>query len=186
MIFSRLELLSGLIQETECTVAGQSVALMDGVFSIHRLLEENKKNKGKTFVVGNGGSAGIASHHAVDLVNVAKVAAIPLVEPGLLSCMGNDYGYALSFSRPLEVMIQSSDLLVAISSSGRSQNILNACEMARSKGAKVVSFSGFRADNPLRKLGDVNVWTGKEDYGLVETAHFFILHTLIDSWGKNI
>lgn len=182
MITQRLDQFVNLIQETEGTVNGHVCAMGQVIRSVHELLGQSKTKGNRVFVIGNGGSAGIASHHVVDLVNVVKAAAVCVGEPGLLSCMGNDYGYEHTFSRPLEALTQPGDLLVAISSSGKSKNILNACDVVKKKGGSVVTLSGFQADNPLRKLGDVAIWAGKEDYGLVETAHFFILHTIIDTW----
>ena len=77
--------------------------------------------------------------------------------------------------------MREDDLLVAISSSGRSENILNACRVAEEKRGRVITLSGFSSKNPLRGMGDLNFWIDAKDYGLVETAHFFLLHTIIDS-----
>lgn len=171
-----------LIKETVCTVNGCDVSLDDAIAAVHVKLQTVKSQRNNVYVIGNGGSAGIASHHVVDLTNVVKAPAICVGEPGLMSCMGNDYGYEFTFSRPLEALTRSGDLLVAISSSGKSKNILNACEVVKKNGGTVVALSGFQADNPLRKAGDISIWTGKDDYGLVETAHFFVLHSIIDIW----
>jgi D-sedoheptulose 7-phosphate isomerase len=81
-------------------------------------------------------------------------------------------------------------VLIAISSSGKSANILNGVEAARAAGALVVSFSGFRDDNPLRRLGDINIYVRSMQYGFVEVAHQAIIHAILDldmgwkpSWG---
>jgi D-sedoheptulose 7-phosphate isomerase len=183
MIFKRLDDLSRLIHEAQVTLKnGETLPLPEAVSSVHRFFQSVKKEGRNIYLVGNGGSAGIVSHHAVDLVNVVKAPAVALVEPGLLTCIGNDYGYEQTFSKPLESLAHPGDLLIAVSSSGKSKNILNACETMRAKQGKVITLSGFRGDNPLRLLGDLNFWTGKDDYGLVETAHFFVLHTIIDLW----
>lgn len=150
--------------------------------AFYELLIEAKQKERKVFVIGNGGSSGIASHHVVDLVNVANISAFPLSDSNLLTCMGNDYGYETIYAQPLKCLASEGDLLIAISSSGRSQNILEACQVMKEKGNKVVTLSGFKADNPLRSLGDLNIWVDAHDYGLVESAHFFILHTVIDGW----
>lgn len=137
--------------------------------------------RGNIFVVGNGGSAGIASHFCTDLLKTLELPASTLTDSNSLTCFGNDYGYDQVFSSPLQVRMKKEDLLVAISSSGQSENILNACRVAKEKGARIITLSGFLSTNPLRKSGDLNFWVGAEDYGLVETAHFFLLHTIIDS-----
>lgn len=182
---TRINDLHQLIKETACIVHGNTVSLDAAIAAVHEKLELVKSKRNNVYVIGNGGSAGLASHHVVDLTNVVKAPAICVGEPGLLSCMGNDYGYEFTFSRPLEALARPGDLLVAISSSGKSKNILNACDVVRARGGSVVALSGFQADNPLRSMGDISVWTGKDDYGLVETAHFFILHAIIDIWSSS-
>lgn len=178
----RMDALHQLVSETECLVSGSAVSVDTAINAIHQQIERVKTQRGNVYVIGNGGSAGIAAHHVVDLVNVAQAPALFLGEPGLLSCMGNDYGYESTFSRPLQVLARPGDLLVAISSSGQSKNIVQACEVMRGLCGTTITLSGFHAENPLRRLGDISLWTGKEDYGLVETAHFFLLHTVIDLW----
>ena len=136
---------------------------------------------GCNYVVGNGGSAGIASHFCTDLLKTLQLPAATFSDSNILTCFGNDYGYDKVFSSPLQVNMSENDLLVAISSSGQSENILNACKVAQKKGARIITLSGFDSDNPLRQMGDLNFWINAHDYGLVETAHFFLLHTIIDS-----
>ena len=139
---------------------------------------------GNIFVIGNGGSAGIASHFCTDLLKTLELPASTLTDSNSLTCFGNDHGYENVFSSPLRVRMTSKDLLVAISSSGQSENILNACRTAKEKGGRVITLSGFSSENPLRTMGNLNFWIDVKDYGLVETAHFFLLHTIIDSLGS--
>ncbi|MCH9703642.1 MAG: SIS domain-containing protein [Chlamydiae bacterium] len=136
---------------------------------------------GNIFVVGNGGSAGIASHFATDLTKTLQLPATTLTDSNSVTCFSNDHGYENVFASPLKVRMKGEDLLVAISSSGQSENILNACRVAKEKGARIITLSGFLEDNPLRSMGKLNFFVDAEDYGLVETAHFFLLHTIIDS-----
>lgn len=181
-VLSRIGDLHQLVKETVCDVDGRAVSLDEAIATVHAHLERVKSKRNNVYVIGNGGSAGIASHHVVDLTNVVKAPAVWVGEPGLMSCMGNDYGYEFTFSRPLEALARPGDLLVAISSSGKSKNILNACDVVKEKEGTVIALSGFQADNPLRQAGNISIWTSKDDYGLVETAHFFILHSIIDMW----
>lgn len=131
-------------------------------------------------MIGNGGSAGIASHFHTDLVKTLKIPAQTLYDANLMTCLGNDYGYEHIFSSSLQLVMRPQDLLVAISSSGKSPNILNAAKTAREKKAGLFTLSGFAEDNPLRQIGDLNYYINIADYGLVETGHFFLLHTIID------
>ena len=144
-----------------------------------------KKNNASVYIVGNGGSAGIASHFCIDLLNALGIATFTLVDSNVITCFSNDYGYENSFSKALEVLIRKNDLLVAISSSGQSPNILRSAAVAKKNCASVVTLSGFKENNPLSEMGDLNFWLDAKDYGLVETGHFFLLHTIIDLMKSN-
>jgi len=135
----------------------------------------------KAILVGNGGSAAIASHVAVDLTKNAGIRAVTFNEPDLITCFANDYGYERWLEQAIDCYGDPGDVLIAISSSGRSPNILNACHAARRRGfASVITFSGFSPENPLRALGDHHFWVESSAYNLVETAHQFWLLALVD------
>ena len=131
-------------------------------------------------VVGNGGSAAIASHLQTDLVHSLGIRALVFTEPSTLTAQANDHGYEHAFRNLTRLWADPGDLLVAISSSGRSRNILTACEAARGQGAGLITFSGFGADNPLRTLGDLNFYVASPEYGAVETSHTVLIHHLTD------
>lgn len=132
---------------------------------------------GDVILVGNGGSAAIASHIATDLTKQGTRART-LTDPSVFSAYANDEGYEHAYSRQIQHM--AIDYLIAISSSGRSSNILRAVGEARAKGAYVITFSGFDEDNPLRQLGHVNYYVPSHNYGIVEIAHLTILHSLVN------
>lgn len=172
-----------------CTIRdrnGGDLGLEDGVLAAARELARVRDNNGAVYVIGNGGSAGIASHVITDFVNVAKLRAYTLHDPSLMTCMANDYGYENAFARLLKQMAKPGDALVAISSSGRSANIRNAAAQMTQSGGSVITLSGFAADNPLRALGDVNIWLDSTDYGFVEIGHQFVLHNVADRFGAGI
>ncbi len=154
-------------------------AAADKFFS---MLRKSLESKGIVYVIGNGGSAGIASHFSTDLIKSLKIPSQTLYDSNLVTCLSNDFGYEHVFSYPLSKLLRPQDLLVAISSSGKSLNILNGAKMANELHVPVITLSGFTADNPLRTMGDLNFWVERSDYGLVEAAHFFLLHTIIDRW----
>jgi D-sedoheptulose 7-phosphate isomerase len=170
-----------VIANTEATDAagkrGDTEAAMAGLVARFKAL---RAAGGRLYLVGNGGSAGVASHAVTDFLNVAKLRATTLHEPSLLTCMANDFGYEVAFSRVLATLASAGDVLVAISSSGQSANIRNAAAEMRKLGGKVVTLSGFKSDNPLRALGDVNLWLDSSDYGMVEIGHQFLLHNVAD------
>jgi D-sedoheptulose 7-phosphate isomerase len=138
-----------------------------------------RKRYGRVFFIGNGGSAAIASHMAIDFLNKAKVAAMAFNDAASLTCLANDHGYEQVFERPLVQHSQRGDLLFAISSSGKSKNILRPAMAFLSVGT-VITLSGFAHDNPLRGVGNVNFYVPSDNYGIVETAHLAILHALLD------
>jgi D-sedoheptulose 7-phosphate isomerase len=131
--------------------------------------------------VGNGGSAGIAGHLAIDFAKNGGVRAVTFNDPSSLTCLGNDLGYDQVFAKQIEMQAFAGDVLIAISSSGGSKNILNAARAAANLKCEVVTLSGFSADNDLRRLGDVNFFVNSAVYGFVETAHQTILHAILDT-----
>ncbi len=139
-----------------------------------------KANGGTVYLVGNGGSSGIISHVSIDLINACKIKAHPITDNSVLTCLANDYGYEKVFSEALNTMITDNDLLIAVSSSGNSQNIVNAVEAANNKGAKSLTLSGFKPDNKLRTTGTYNLWIESMSYGYVEIGHALLLHYVTD------
>ena len=134
----------------------------------------------KIILVGNGGSAAMASHVAVDFTKAASIRAINFNEADLITCFANDYGYEHWVEKALEAYADSGDLAILISSSGKSHNILNAAEKANEMGLSVITVSGFLTDNPLRKLGEVNLWVSSSEYNIVEMTHHVWLVAIID------
>ncbi len=174
-----------LIAACEFTDAsGKPLTLEDGIARAMQLLRSARERTNSIYVVGNGGSAGVASHATTDFVNMAKLRAQTVHDSSLLTCMANDYGYENAFARILSRLARQEDVLVAISSSGKSLNIRNAAMAVRHNGGVVLTLSGFDRDNPLRSQGDLNIWLDSRDYGLVEIGHQFILHNLADRFGR--
>lgn len=134
--------------------------------------------RGRTYLIGNGGSAAVASHIANDMVKGMRD-AFALTDPSILTCLANDYGYEHVYEEQIKAHCRTGDTLVAISSSGKSQNILKACKRATLQDVTVITLSGFDIDNPLRSLGNVNYWVPSSNYGIVEIAHLAILHSII-------
>ena len=118
------------------------------------LFTEIKREGKQVFFIGNGGSAGIAGHMTADFMKNGGMKTYSLYDNPLTTCMGNDYGYEYIFSRPLEFLGNEGDLLVAISSSGNSMNIVNAIEVAKEKNMKVLTLSGFKEDNRIKQMGN--------------------------------
>lgn len=140
----------------------------------------HKKQASQIFFIGNGGSSAIASHMTADFMKNGGMNTYSLYDNAVTTCMGNDWGYEYIFSKPLEFLLRPDDLLIAISSSGNSQNIVNAIEVAKRKEASVVTFTGFEADNRVKQMGDINVYVPSKKYGMVESVHNLILQQVVD------
>lgn len=150
-------------------------------------LFKNVKNTGKKIiVVGNGGSAAMASHVAVDLTKAAGCRAITFNEADLLTCFANDYGYENWVEKALNFYADKGDVVILISSSGTSKNIINGANWAKQNGLSVVTLSGFNSDNPLKKIGDINLWVDSKGYNIIEMAHHIWLVAIVDYIVGNI
>jgi len=158
----------------------RSLDLQSGFEQAIRLIAACLKRGGKLIFIGNGASASISSHMAVDFWKHAGIKATAFNDPALLTCMSNDYGYEHVFSKPIKMFADRGDLLIAISSSGASANILRASQEARKKGVKVITLTGFSERNPLRKSGDINFYIPADQYSHVEIMHHSICHYLLD------
>ncbi len=139
-----------------------------------------QKKGRKIIFVGNGGSAAIASHVSVDLSKTAGIRAINFNEADLLTCLSNDYGYEHWVEQALEFYADKGDLAVMISSSGKSKNILLGAAKAKKMGLDIITFSGFKKDNPLRSMGSLNFWVDSKSYNFVEMAHHVWLVAIVD------
>jgi D-sedoheptulose 7-phosphate isomerase len=139
-----------------------------------------KAGGGKLLFAGNGASASIASHGAVDFSKQGKVYARDFNEANLLTALANDYGFEQWMVRALDIYANPGDAVVLISSSGRSPNVVNAARFAKERGLSLVTFSGFAADNPLRQLGDINFWIDSRAYNIVECVHMIWLTMVCD------
>ena len=149
-------------------------------FKIVKIIMETKKSKKKVILVGNGGSAAMASHVSVDLTKICKIRAINFNEADLLTCFSNDYGYERWVEKALSFYADKGDLLICVSSSGESKNIINGAKYAKKIGCKVITLTGFKKENKVRKIGHVNLWLDSTNYNLVEMTHHTWLLSMID------
>lgn len=159
---------------------GGAITPLQALVELARISGEVRGRGRKQYLVGNGASAAFASHMALDWTKNAGVPSVAFTNAALLTAMGNDLGYEEAFCAPLSWYAKSGDLLIAISSSGNSPNILRTIEMARSKGMGVITLTGLRQDNRARALGDLNLYVPAKTYGVVECAHQILLHMWLD------
>ena len=159
---------------------GAELSLDEAIGRFVTLAQETHGVGNKLIFIGNGGSAGIASHMAIDYSKNGNIRSQAFNDGAALTCLGNDLGYENVFAKQIDLHARPDDLLVAISSSGNSENILGGVAEARKKGCKVVTLSGFSEDNRLRGLGDVNFYVPSGEYGFVEITHLALCHVVVD------
>ena len=156
---------------------------MDADASFSRWLEYAlavREQKRYLFLIGNGASSSMASHFATDITKNGRIRTHVFTDSSLLSAVGNDYCFEELYVKPLEWYAEPGDLVIAISSSGNSANILNACRTAQEKKLSIVTLSGMGATNSLRTLGHINFYIDAPTYGLAESGHAVILHHWMD------
>ena len=173
--------LEALLRETEATEAhGEAVELERAFSRIAREAKRAHEKGNKLMFVGNGGSAAIASHMAIDYSKSGNLRSVAFNDGAALTCLGNDLGYDNVFAKQIEMHGRTGDVLIAISSSGSSASILRAVEAAQAVGCFVVTLSGFSPDNPLRRLGALNLYVQSSEYGFVEVSHLALCHAVLD------
>jgi D-sedoheptulose 7-phosphate isomerase len=155
--------------------------ILNQLILIKKILLSTIKSKKKVLIFGNGGSAAISSHVSVDLTKNTKIKAINFNEADLITCFSNDYGYQNWVSKAIDFYADKNDVLILISSSGKSKNMLNACKAAKRKKIKnIITFTGNKKNNPLSKLGDVNLWVNSDIYNYIENVHQIWLLSICD------
>lgn len=160
--------------DERCSDYDEGIRLLVDTFSRHKMKHS------QLFFIGNGGSSAIASHMTADFMKNGGMNTYSLYDNAVTTCMGNDYGYEYIFSRPIDFLVREGDLLVAISSSGNSSNIINAIENARKKSAEIITLTGFEPGNKVKRMGDINVYVPCTKYGIVESIHNLILQQVVD------
>lgn len=156
-----------------------------------QLLVNSIQSEGKIISCGNGGSLCDAMHFAEELTgryrnNRPAIGAIAISDPSHMACVGNDYGYEYVFSRYLEGVGRKGDVLLAISTSGNSQNVIHAINAAKVKGMKVIGLTG-KDGGEMAKMCDVEIRAPKSEYAdRAQEIHIKVIHSLIDYVENNL
>ena len=143
---------------------------------INKIIKQNKR----IFIIGNGGSASIASHVSVDFAKVARVRSSTFNNSNLITCFANDYKYENWVTEAIKAYCDNKDLIILISSSGTSKNIVNAAKYCQKKKMNLITLSGFNKNNPLSKSGLVNFYINSKNYNFIEMSHHIILLSIVD------
>ena len=150
------------------------------LLQIKNLFLNISKNGGKVIFVGNGASASLASHAATDLTKQARIKAIALNDHNLITALSNDYGYEKWVEKALSYYASEKDLLVLISVSGESLNLVKAVEFAKNNLITSLSLTGSSKTNKLRNLTDYSLWVNCKSYNIVESIHTIWITLIID------
>jgi D-sedoheptulose 7-phosphate isomerase len=140
-------------------------------------------NGGKIILIGNGGSAADAQHIAAELVGRYKLERNPIpaialtTDSSVITAISNDFGYANVFDRQVEALANKNDVLIGISTSGKSINILNALKTANKKGCKTISLGGG-SGGLLKQICNVSIIVPSKDTARIQEMHIFIGHTI--------
>ena len=167
--------ISDLLSSIDTNLIDQSV----------ELIKKKIKTNNTTYIVGNGGSASIASHVSVDFIKVAKVKSSTFNNSNLITCFANDYGYENWVKEAIKAYCLVNDLVILISSSGTSPNIINAAKYCKDTKIDLITLSGFNKGNALSKLGKVNFHVDSKNYNHIEITHFIILLSIVDIFANN-
>lgn len=148
-------------------------------------IKDKIKNFNRIIICGNGGSSSIASHVAVDFNKILKKEAITFTDDNLITCFANDYGYENWTLEAMKIYAKKKDLIILISSSGKSKNIVNAAKFIKKNKIYLITMTGFEKNNILSKLGNINIWIDSKSYNFVEMCHHIFLVAIVDSLKNN-
>ena len=147
---------------------------------IKKVFKQVSKDGGKIIFVGNGASASLASHAATDLTKQGKIKSIALNDHNLITALSNDYGYEKWVEKALSYYSSKKDMLVLISVSGESPNLINAVNYAKKNSLITLSLTGFGKENTLKSSTDYSLWVDCKSYNIVESIHTIWITLVID------
>jgi D-sedoheptulose 7-phosphate isomerase len=166
----------GLLNDVNTNLIEHSVSLINNCY----------KNGGKVYIVGNGGSSSIASHVSVDLAKVAKIPSDTFNNANLITCFANDYGHDNWVTEAAKAYIKKNDIIILISSSGASKNIVNAAKYCKENCTPLITLSGFYMNNPLSKLGNINFYVKSKNYNYIEMSHHIIPLSIVNIFTQKL
>ena len=150
------------------------------LIELSELMEVTQATRGKVVFAGNGGSAAIAAHCAIDFSKNAGIRSVNFSDASLITCLANDFGYDRWLEKAFELHCENKDLIILISSSGKSPNVVKAADYARTRGNTLVTLTGFDSENPLKMRGKLNFWVDSRAYNIVEMTHQIWLLAVCD------
>ena len=178
---NNVKFLEKYVNEFSVLLEESSKESINKLIEVSDIIKEVNNNGNKVLIFGNGGSSAIASHFSVDLTKNAGFRCVNFNEADLLTCFSNDFGYERWVEKSIDFYADEGDVIILISSSGNSQNMINGVTASINKNVyKIITFTGFDNRNSLRKLGDINIWVDSKAYNFIENIHQFFLLSIVD------
>ena len=165
-----------LLQEVDTILINKTV----------RLIQRKVKLDNQIYIIGNGGSSSIASHVSVDFVKVARINSTTFNNSNLITCFANDYGHDNWVKEAIKAYCSKNDLIIIISSSGKSLNMINAAKYCKKNKHDLITLTGFKKNNAISKLGNINFHVNSSEYNYIEMIHHIILVSIVDIFAKKI
>ena len=147
---------------------------------IYKMIKDTSKKGGIIYIAGNGGNASTSSHMSTDLTKNAKIKSMSFNDANLITCFANDYGYENWLKAAIKYYVKANDLVVLLSVSGKSKNLVNAANFCKKKKIKFITITGAKKNNPLSQKGIINYWINSKAYNIVETLQMAILASIVD------
>ena len=152
----------------------------DDILTLKNTINETYNSGGKLIFVGNGASASLCSHAATDFTKQAKIKSIAFNDHNLITALSNDYGYESWVAKAIEFYSDNNDMLIFISVSGESKNLINGIDFAKKNKLKTASLTGSKENNTLRSKSDASLWVDSKAYNIVESIHTIWITLIID------
>ena len=153
---------------------------LEEAYAFAKRVYSMRETGNKVIFMGNGASYTIANHAALDYMSQLGIQTICAADQAVLTAFANDFGYDNALQRFCKINYKEGDLLVCVSSSGNSPNVVNSAKWVKEQGGEVVSFSGFDKTNELSKICDQNFWVDSKLYNVVEATHNLWLAMICD------
>lgn len=170
------------MKDSTCFIKNKNVETDFFFNTLNADLEVLRKNKNRIFFFGNGASAAFANHMALDFSKNGKILSRSLSDSALLTALSNDFSFENAMREYLKIEgVTENDLIITISSSGNSPNIISVLEYSKANNIKSLSLSGLKNDNKSIKLSDYSIYVPMKTYGMVECIHQIFLHLILDN-----
>ena len=166
--------ISALISTVNSDLINQSI----------RIINKKIDSKNTIYLIGNGGSSSIASHVSVDFIKSVGIKSQTFNNSNIITCFANDYGHDQWMKESIKSYCDINDLIILISSSGESKNIINAALYCKENKIDLITLSGFSKNNTLSSLGKINFHVESKIYNHVEMTHHIILVSIVDALAK--